>query len=286
MQVQKYTMRSTIQYIEKELGSEYPRSEINGFIRIILESVCDLSYADQVLYKDKLLDEACRKSIEKIVSRLKKHEPIQYVMGETEFYGLRLKVNPAVLIPRPETEELVNLILAQNIKPDARIIDVGTGSGCIALALKSVLNEAEVYGLDISEKALGTAAENAKFNRLDVTFLLRDILDWKCQTWPTFDVIVSNPPYVRNSEKQMMEQNVLAFEPGNALFVNDDDPLVFYQAIAELAQKYLNKSGWLFFEVNEYLGNEMVQLLKFLKFRGIELIKDINRRDRMIVCRR
>jgi len=283
---QKYTMRSTIQYIENELAEVYPFPEIRGFIRIILEKVCGLSYTEQVLHKDRELPEADKKLIEATVSRLKKNEPIQYIFGETEFRDLRLKVNPSVLIPRPETEELIDFILGMEVGADAKIIDIGTGSGCIALALKSVLPEAKVYGLDVSEKALGVATENAELNSLDVAFLQRDILKWEADVWEQYDVIVSNPPYVRNSEKPMMEKNVLEYEPTTALFVTDDDPLLFYRRISEFAQKFLHKNGWLFFEINEYLGNEMVDLLKHLSFSEIQMHKDINGRNRMLACRK
>ena len=279
-------MRSTIQYIEHELADVYPFPEIRSFTRIILEKVCGLSYTDQILNKDRKLDEVDKKSVEAIVLRLKKQEPIQYIFGETEFRDLTLKVNPAVLIPRPETEELIDFILEKNIEPEAKIIDIGTGSGCIALALKSALPKAEVYALDVSEKALKTAVENARLNKLDVDYLHRDILNWETQTWQMYDVIVSNPPYVRNSEKQMMEKNVLEFEPTGALFVEDGDPLLFYRRISEFAQKFLNNNGRLFFEINEYLGNEMQDLVKQLGFSEIELRKDINGRTRMLACRK
>ncbi len=279
-------MRSTIQYIENELAEVYPFPEIRGFIRIILEKVCGLSYTEQVLHKDRELPEADKKLIEATVLRLKKNEPIQYIFGETEFRDLRLKVNPSVLIPRPETEELIDFILGLEVGADAKIIDIGTGSGCIALALKSALPEAEVYGLDVSEKALEVATENAELNSLDVAFLQRDILKWEADVWEQYDVIVSNPPYVRNSEKQMMEKNVLEYEPTTALFVTDDDPLLFYRRISEFAQKFLHKNGRLFFEINEYLGNEMVDLLKQLGFSEVELRKDINGRNRMLACRK
>lgn len=279
-------MQSTIQYIESELAEVYPQSEIRALLRIILEAVCGMSYTEQVLRKNEVLSGAHRKSIHSIVSRLKAHEPIQYILGETEFCGLQVKVNPSVLIPRPETEELVNFVMEKPIAAGAKIMDIGTGSGCIALALKSALPETVVCALDISPEALETAAENARMNHLELSFLQADILQWESREWEKYDVIVSNPPYVRNSEKQSMENNVLKFEPAGALFVRDDDPLVFYRQIAAFAQKYLNDKGRLFFEINEYLGAEMCALLKQLGFRDIDLRKDINHRDRMIACRK
>ena len=279
-------MQATIQYIESELAEVYPQSEIRALLRVILEAVCGMSYTEQVLRKNEVLSEAHRKSIQTIVSRLKTYEPIQYILGETEFCGLQLKVNSSVLIPRPETEELVNFVLEKPIAPGAKIMDIGTGSGCIALALKSALPAAAVSALDVSDEALKTAGENARINQLDITFIQRDILRWNSQLWPKFDVVVSNPPYVRNSEKELMESNVLQFEPAGALFVRDEDPLVFYRQIAAFAQQYLNDNGWLFFEINEFLGTEMCTLLKHLAFRDIDLRKDINGRDRMIACRK
>jgi release factor glutamine methyltransferase len=208
-------------------------------------------------------------------------EPIQYILGETEFYGLKLNVNPAVLIPRPETEELVDWILKINSIRNAKILDIGTGSGCIALALKNHLKEGEISGVDISENALKVARENALQNHLNVNFFQSDILKWKESEWDKFDIVVSNPPYVRMSEKAKMNDNVLHYEPDSALFVSDQDPLVFYRAIAAFASQYLNKNGFLFFEINEYLGEEMKVLMEGFGFESIEIRKDINSKNRM-----
>ena len=277
-------MQTTIQYIENELMPLYPASEISSFIRLILEKVYRLSYTEQVILKHEQLAGNKFQEVERIVARLKQFEPIQYILGETEFYDLTLKVNPAVLIPRPETEELVAWILETERTPGARILDIGTGTGCIPLALKSGLPEAHVFGVDISESALETARGNAALNQLDVQFFQHDILDWKSAEWERFDVIVSNPPYVRESEKQLMEANVLKHEPTGALFVSDEDPLIFYRTIAEFAKAQLRNEGILFFEINEYLGKEMKALLEGFGFESIELRKDLQGRDRMIRC--
>ncbi|MFV0268291.1 MAG: peptide chain release factor N(5)-glutamine methyltransferase [Draconibacterium sp.] len=277
-------MRTTIQYIESELKDFYPPSEISAFVRLILESVFALSYTDMILQKDRIFNAEEQESIRKIVERLKTFEPLQYILGETEFYGLKLKVNPAVLIPRPETEELVNWILESDVAENARILDIGIGSGCIALALKAGAPKAVVQGVDISDEALQTAKANASLNELKVEFSKADILNWTEYSWTVQDVIVSNPPYVRESEKQQMEANVLKYEPEGALFVSDNDALVFYRTIAEMALSYLAPGGYLFFEINENLGQEMTEMLHSMGFGEIQLRKDINGRNRMIRC--
>lgn len=279
-------MQTTIQYITAELADYYPPSEIRGFVRLIMESVCGLSYTEMILQKERVPDPEKLERLKEIVSRLKKYEPIQYILGETEFYDLKIKVNPAVLIPRPETEELVNWVHETQKMANPRVLDIGTGSGCIALAVKASCTGALVSGVDISEKALETARENAEINRLEVNFFPADILQWTSRNWETFDVVVSNPPYVRESEKQLMQKNVLDFEPVNALFVPDEDPLIFYRAIAEFSMEKLTADGFLFLEINEYLGAAMVELLEDTGFRNIELRMDLMGRNRMIRCQR
>lgn len=279
-------MQATIQYIKTELAQSYPETEIQGFIRIIFDAILDLSYTDIILQKDKKVDSEKFEAIREIVIRLKKNEPIQYILGETEFYDLKLKVNPTVLIPRPETEELVQWITKSKLKPDSIIIDIGTGSGCIALALKNELPTTNVTGVDVSEAALQVAKSNAVQNNLEVDFIQADILNWRNCTWQKYDVIVSNPPYVRECEKELMEPNVLAFEPDGALYVNDNNALIFYKIIAEFAMKNLAENGCLFFEINEYLGSEMQILVKDLGFSNIEVRIDLNGKDRMLTCRK
>ena len=277
-------MKATIQFINSELHGLYPVSEIEGFTRIIFESVCGWSFTRQLVKKHEKIQEPDFLKIQEIITRLKTFEPIQYILGETEFFGLRLMVNPSVLIPRPETEELVDWIVRSDLPPDSRILDIGTGSGCIALALKSVLKNAAVSGIDISEKALETAHENAAKNKLDVRFNQSDILKNDNSNNEVYDVIVSNPPYIRESEKLLMLPNVLEYEPGNALFVPDSDPLVFYRSIAAFAIKNLSENGKLFLEINENLGHEMKNMLVDFGFCNIEIRKDINEKNRMICC--
>lgn len=278
-------MQTTIQYIENELAAHYPATEVSGFVRIIMEELYGLSYTDMILQRDKKLDDMKKPELENWLERLKKHEPIQYIIGRTEFMDLQMKVREGVLIPRPETEELVEWI-AELISPQSTVLDIGTGSGCIALGVKKRLPAALVSAVDVSEVALKTAKENAELNNLEVNFRKANILNWEEETWPQFDVIVSNPPYVRECEKAEMLANVLDYEPELALFVDDKDPLIFYRTIARFAQKQLKSDGWLFFEINEYLGSEMIALLETLEFKQIELRKDLNGRDRMMVCRR
>ena len=277
-------MQATIQYIKKELAKLYPETEVQGFTRLLFESVCGWDYTAQILNKNERVSDSDFSEIKRIVSRLKEFEPIQYIFGETEFMDLKLKVNRSVLIPRPETEELVNWIIETNTIDSPRILDIGTGSGCIPLALKSRVRNAKISAVDISVKALEVAQQNATNNNLDVHFFKTDILNWENYSWNFFDVIVSNPPYVREVEKQKMNPNVLNHEPEKALFVTDENPLIFYERIAEFAQKYLVKNGKLFFEINEYLGVETCNLLENKGFADIELRKDINGKNRMISC--
>ncbi len=278
-------MKTTIQYIEKELAGLYPPTEIEGFKRITFETVCGWGFTEQITKKNEPISVADFNKIKSIVSRLKNAEPIQYILGETEFYELKLKVNPAVLIPRPETEELVEWIVNSQMPDNCNILDIGTGSGCMALAIKNQLKEVKVSGIDISEKALETARQNALENGLEVDFYRDDILNPKNVRDDKYDVVVSNPPYIRESEKPLMHENVLNYEPEIALFVTDVDPLVFYRAIAGFAKRCLNENGSLFFEINENLGAEMVGLLSDFGFSEIEIRKDINGKNRMVRCK-
>lgn len=279
-------MRATIQYIEKELAPHYPKSEVKGFEHLIFESVYGWSYTKQILKINEKLNLPELKKIKAIVSRLKKHEPIQYILGEIEFYELKLKVTPSVLIPRPETEELIHWIIETNTVNSPRVLDIGTGSGCIALAIRSQIKMSNILGVDISDEALKIAKKNAEQNKLEVGFFLADILNWQKYKWDTFDIIVSNPPYVRELEKQEMQPNVLEYEPSKALFVSDTDPIIFYREIADFAQKYLVPEGKLFFEINEFLTSDMCKLLEYKGFIDIEIRKDIHGKNRMLSCKK
>ena len=277
-------MKSTIQYIETELAGLYPPAEIEGFKRIIFETVFGWNFTDQVLKKQETILPVDFERIKSIVLRLKNSEPIQYIFGETEFFGLKLKVNSSVLIPRPETEELVEWIVRSKLSENCKILDIGTGSGCIAIAIKSRLKNAEVSGIDISPEALETARLNAIENGLEINFYPADIFNMKNFEGEKFDVIVSNPPYIRESEKVLMHSNVLDYEPEIALFVSDNDPLKYYREIARFAKSNLYDNGKLFFEINENFKSEMVELLSDIGFNNIEIRKDINGKNRMVSC--
>jgi len=271
----------------QELSSWYDEKEIESFFYLVLENFHQKKRIDLALNPELTMDAKQLLHWESIVEELKKQKPIQYILGETEFYGLRFLVNENVLIPRPETEELVDLIIANHLKiqqtNNLKILDIGTGSGCIPISLKKNLPNAEVFALDVSEKALATAQQNAALNEVEVLFILKDILQTN-DLEQQFDIIVSNPPYVRNLEKVEINPNVLEYEPHLALFVEDNDALLFYRKIAQLAKKNLMPDGKLYFEINQYLGKETVQLLEDLDFKNIELKKDIYGNDRMICC--
>lgn len=270
---------------QNELASLYDEMEIDSFFYIILENLHGLKRIDLALNPETVLDGTHLKQWKSMVSDLKLEKPIQYILGETEFYGLRFEVNENTLIPRPETEELVELIISNyqitKLPNPIKIVDIGTGSGCIAISLAKNLPNTEVFAIDISDKALATAKKNAEINEVNVNFLLKNILETD-DLEEQFDIIVSNPPYVRNLEKAEIKPNVLEYEPHLALFVEDDDALLFYRKIAQLAKKNLNLNGKLYFEINQYLGKETVQLLVDLSFGDVQLFKDIYGNDRMI----
>lgn len=267
---------------QKELSSWYDKYEVDSFFYIILEKLHALKRIDLALNPEIIMDGIHLKQWKSIVSDLKNQKPIQYILGETEFYGLPFLVDENTLIPRPETEELVALILKNNPGNAAvKILDIGTGTGCIPISLKKNLPLAEVFAIDVSENALAVAQKNAEINKTGVHLMLKDILE-TVDLEQQFDIIVSNPPYVRHLEKHEIKPNVLEFEPHLALFVDDTDALVFYRKITELATKNLNPNGQLYFEINQYLGKETVALIESYGFKNVKRIKDIYGNDRMI----
>jgi len=274
-------IENPVEYIRTQLSKSYTPGEIRVFVRLILKEVCNLSFSDIFACKFNDLSDKEKQNIISIVKRLQNGEPIQYVLGETEFYGLDFKVTPAVLIPRPETEELVEWILLETKKMNAHILDVGTGSGCIAVALAKRMRYATVNAWDVSADALAVAKGNATANDVSVSFSKVDVLG-PHPVNKYFDIIVSNPPYIKESEKEMMEKNVLDFEPHMALFVADKDVLIFYNRIADIAKEQLKENGLLYFEINQANGNEVVQLLKEKNFVDVEMKKDISGNDRMV----
>ncbi|MFN7099498.1 MAG: peptide chain release factor N(5)-glutamine methyltransferase [Flavobacterium sp.] len=272
-------------YFIQELTPICSAEEAESFFYIILEDLQQLKRVDLALNPDLSLSEEKLNQWHAYLVQLKLEIPVQYVLGKTNFFGLDFEVNPAVLIPRPETEELVDWIIeSQNETSkdqNLRIIDIGTGSGCIAISLAKNIPNAQVTALDLSVDALVTAQKNAQNNKVDVAFRNQNILE-TTDLQEQFDVIVSNPPYVRDLEKVEIKKNVLDYEPHLALFVENDNALIFYRKIAELAQKNLKPNGFLFFEINQYLGPEMIGLLQGLGFKNIILKKDIYGNDRMI----
>ena len=251
--------------------------EIESFFFILTEYLHNLKRVDVALNPNFEISEEEVDKWNAILSELQQEKPIQYITGEAWFYGLRFEVNENTLIPRPETEELVEWIFnSPNIHHPSpiNILDIGTGSGCIPISVKTNLPQANVSAIDVSEKALEVAKRNAASNKVEINFIQTNILE-VLDLNQNFDVIVSNPPYVRNLEKQEIKKNVLDYEPHLALFVEDTDALIFYRKIAQLALKNLTPNGLLFFEINQYLGNETVKLLQNLGFKNIELKKDM-----------
>lgn len=274
-------MQDTIQKIRQALSDLYPDSEISGFTRLIIEDITGLSMPLILSDKNIKITEAQELKIQKIIERLQAFEPIQYILEQTEFYGLPFQVNNNVLIPRPETEELIEKIIRDNSNKSVQILDIGTGSGCIAISLKKHLPNSSVDAWDISFKALDVAVLNSKINSVDVTFKRVDVLS-EYPNDKLFDIIVSNPPYVLEAEKADMEHNVLDYEPHTALFVPDSEPLLFYERIADIAQHILKPNGYLYFEINSAKGQETSAMLKQKGFTDIELIQDISGKDRMV----
>mgnify|MGYP003605550144 FL=1 len=271
------------QFIQ-ELAPIYDVGEAENFFYLILEEKHKLKRIDLALQPDLVFSDDEIVVWNLILKQLKQEIPVQYLLGKTSFYGLEFEVNANVLIPRSETEELVDWILkSQKSKVESqkiRILDIGTGSGCIAIALAKNLPNATVFAIDVSENALATAKINAENNSVNVTFINQNILETE-DLQQQFDIIVSNPPYVRHLEKEEIKKNVLDNEPHLALFVADNDALVFYKKIAELAQKNLSENGQLYFEINQYLGKEAIDLLQKMNFATTELRKDIYGNDRM-----
>ena len=248
---------------------------------LILEEVCNLSFSDIVNCKFKNLSITEKQKITHIIKRLQNNEPIQYVLGKTEFYGLDFIVNSSVLIPRPETEELVEWILLETKQINPHLLDIGTGSGCIAIALAKHLHYGTVDAWDISEEALKVAKDNAVLNQVSIKFSKVNVLD-AVDIDKRFNIIVSNPPYITMSEKKMMEKNVLDFEPHEALFVPNEESLIFYSKISDIALKMLNPKGFLYFEINQAKGIDVMELLIRKGFQDVKLKKDISGNSRMI----
>lgn len=283
MKIPTNKISSIIKFYRDELNHFYSNEEIKAFINLSMEHYLGFSATAILLKKDSTVTESELLKLYFVVKDLKAFKPIQYILGETQFYNLIFKVNESVLIPRPETEELVDLIIKENKNKKLRILDIGTGSGCIAIALKKNLPEAEIFGLDISEKALDIAKENAGRNQSQINFFHADILNSAITGLPdNLDIIVSNPPYIILAEKSSMHPNVLNYEPHEALFVSNNDSIIFYRAITKFASAHLKKNGRLYFEINEKYGNEIAEMLENYNFTDIRIIKDMSGKERII----
>ena len=274
-------MQKLTQYIKEALAGCYPESEIRSIIKILYTNVLHLSMVDIYMGKDINLSAKQVSEIESIISRLQKYEPLQYIIGTVEFCGLTLDVAPGVLIPRPETTELVECIVKENLDDEISVLDIGTGSGCIALALNKHLPKAMVTAWDVSDEALCIASKNNVKVAGNVRFEKVDVLTAHPE-WEKYDIIVSNPPYIIDAEKKDMERNVLDWEPSLALFVPDEDPLRFYRKISELGRVMLRPNGKAYFEINRMFGRETKEMMKGLGYSSVEIVKDLSGNDRII----
>ena len=295
MKTPSNSVRDCRRYYASQLESIYDSDEANALIMILLEHYFNIDRVKIALEPDLRLSESELLTLHFAVKELLKNRPIQYIIGETEFCGMRFFVNGNVLIPRPETQEMVEMIAnfarrdnACVIRTGCKIIDIGTGSGCIAISLAKLIPNSDVTAMDVSEKALEVARKNADANGVNVHFVQDDIL--KPSTAELidnqFDIIVSNPPYVCDSEKSEMRANVLDHEPSSALFVPDSDPLIFYRKILEFAQKALKPNGQIWFEINEKFGKETAELCREKGFKNVEIIKDFRGKERVIIAKR
>ena len=282
------TLNEARTVLTKELKNVYESDELRNIIELVVEHITNMSRAEQVKNKIPYLTCTQLEDLDAITERLKKNEPVQYVLGEAWFAGMKFKVNKNVLIPRPETEELVDWIVKKSQKSKVKsqnIIDIGTGSGCIPITLKKKLPESDVSAIDVCSEALFTATENAMELNAEVNFLLVDFLDeekWK--ELAQYDIIVSNPPYVKQSEINIMHERVKEFEPHLALFVSDNNPLLFYKKLSDFSMKHLKAGGKLFVEINEALGEAISNLFRSAGFLNVELKKDMQGKDRMVMA--
>lgn len=272
-------------HFNQQLETLFPKNEIDSFFFILAEEYLNITRLDIALHKELIIDENKLILFNKSLERLIQHEPIQYIIGKTEFFGFPFIVNQHTLIPRPETEELVSWVIeivnSNNLNNHIKILDIGTGTGCIPISLKKELKNTYISAIDISSDALEVAKRNAELNQVEIAFFNQDISKTESLD-DSYDIIISNPPYVRELEKKFMQKNVLKFEPDTALFVEDSNPLIFYKKITQLAKNHMNLNGLLFFEINENLGQETKDMIEEYGFSDVEIKKDIFGKDRMI----
>jgi len=278
-------MEDAVSYMKEALGDLYSKRELSSMIRLIMERVCGVPVYQLLAKIERKPTESESKKIQDIVCRLKNAEPLQYIIGITDFYSMEFEVNSSVLIPRPETEELVDMIIHDHDGMEGSILDVGTGSGCIAITLSKHLPKANVIGIDVSSEALIMADKNARLNGVKVSFKQIDILSTdqiEHSSLIKFDLIVSNPPYIMEQEKMAMERNVLDYEPALALFVPDNNSLLFYKAIANLGKIYLKPGGQLYLEINPLCGTECAAMLHDAGYTDIRRLFDMSGNERFI----
>ena len=268
------TLRDNIVKIRSRLAQFYPKAEIDAFVRIIFERIMNYSQVDMIMHDGDTLPDFISEKIDAIILRLIAHEPIQYILDDAYFYGMHFHVNGDTLTPRPETEQLIDLIAEQNTADDLRLLDIGTGSGCIAIALARTLKFPVVDAIDISKGALDIAAINAKELKVKVNFTLCDILKADSPKADVYDIVVSNPPYITQREREEMDANVLEYEPHSALFVPDDNPLLFYRSIAKYSLSALKSGGKLYFEINPIFADEMVDMLSDMGYSAVTAERD------------
>lgn len=282
MGVNLQTIKEIKLYLIEELQEVYPVHEVNALSMIILKDVLKLRPTSYLALPETHVNQKNVRRIISICKDLKKGKPIQYILGYTSFYNCTIRLNEHTMIPRPETEELVDLIIKENRGFRGKMLDIGTGSGCIAIALAINLPGSSVTGFDISPEAIVKARENASLNNVHVLFQTSDLFNIDSRSLGRTDIIVSNPPYVRESEKRFMAGNVLDYEPHSALFVSDSDPLVYYKAIINLASDILVHGGKIYFEINEAMGKAIRDLLRSAGYSDINIINDINKKERII----
>ena len=282
------TLNEARAVLTKELNNIYDNDELKNIIDLVLEHITNMPRSEQVKSKLSYLTCTQLETIDSLTERLKNNEPVQYVLGEAWFAGMKFKVNKNVLIPRPETEELVDWVIRESQKSKVKsqnILDIGTGSGCIPITIKKKLPQSVVTAIDVCSEAIFTATENAIAQNAEIDFILLDFLDEeKWRELGQFDIIVSNPPYIKQSETQSMHDRVKNFEPRLALFVPDNDALLFYKKLSDFSLTHLNAGGSLFVEINEALGDDVVNLFRSAGFVNVELKKDMQGKDRMIMA--
>lgn len=275
--------KKLLQYIIGQLMIDEPPEEVSSIAHLVLEHLFNIDKTEIILDRSVNVTNSQQKSLNQFLTRLNQFEPIQYILGEAYFYGRKFIVNPSVLIPRQETEELINLVVKDFSGKKIKFLDIGTGTGCIAITLLKELKGGKAFAMDIDPRVIKTARQNAEKHDVDIDFLLIDIVTEPIPV-QSLDVIVSNPPYVMASEKAFMKPNVLEHEPARALFVEDNDPLIFYRRIAELSKTALKEGGRIYLEINERFGEDIQAMLQVMDYSKVEIVKDINNKNRFVTA--